>query len=205
MKHLPCSIENCDRNAHNSAGGRRGLCNKHRLQVDRKGAIHISRRDKRPAILEGNIAKIPLGVEAIEGYVVVDKEYAYLANENWYAHKAGYASRGRDDMLMHRLIMDTPFDMVTDHIDGNGLNNRVSNLRVCTNVENVRNAKLASHNRTGYKGVSYEKRSHRYVARIWHFGHIQLGTFDTKEQAALAYNEAAIKYFGEYARLNKLA
>ncbi len=93
--------------------------------------------------------------------------------------------------------------MVVDHINGDRTDNRRCNLRLCTNKENVRNARVASHNTTGYKGVSYNKRRKKYESRITVDGRqLFLGYFINPIEAALAYDRAALRYLGEYARPN---
>lgn len=92
-----------------------------------------------------------------------------------------------------------------DHIDGDKLNNRVENLRPCTCSRNAGNAKLMRHNTSGYRGVSQNAKSGKWVAQIKIFGQqTYLGRFDTPEEAARVYNTAAIEHFAEFARLNNV-
>ena len=102
---------------------------------------------------------------------------------------------------LHRLIMNTA--SIVDHINGITLDNRRENLRVATHAENMQNRKLHTNNTSGYKGVESSRglwRATIYADNI----RIHLGSFVTKEEAALAYNKAALKYHGEFARLNNL-
>lgn len=136
-----CNIEQCARPHFATL-----YCKKHYLQIWRKGYIYKSTRDKRPAIIEGGIAKIPLGLEAKDGYALVDKEFAYLSRYNWSANMAKdkrhvYAQakiNGRHTFL-HRLIAGTQDGLVTDHINHDTLDNRKENLRECTWEENRSN------------------------------------------------------------------
>jgi HNH endonuclease/AP2 domain len=90
-------------------------------------------------------------------------------------------------------------DLFIDHINGNRSDNRLSNLRLCTNGQNIANAKRFSTNKCGLKGVS--KKRNRYRAEIRNQGRLfHLGTFDTAEQAHAAYCQAASKLHGEFAR-----
>lgn len=131
--------------------------------------------------------------------IVDDEVYEDVSNYKWCKSGGGYVStwvKGKT-VYMHRLIMDVPNDFVVDHINGNTLDNRKENLRVCTKKENLRNRKLSKNNKVGYKGVWLN--GGRYQAAIVKK---HLGAFDTAEDAALAYDEAARKLFGDFARLN---
>lgn len=102
---------------------------------------------------------------------------------------------------MHRLIIGAKRGQMVDHKDGNGLNNTLSNLRLCSHIQNCMNS-ASRGNKTGYKGVTL-LHSGKFVAGIKHNGKtIHLGTFILVKDAALAYDDAARKYFGEFARTN---
>ena len=110
----------------------------------------------------------------------------------------------QETIYLHRVVMRCPDDMVVDHIDGDGLNNKKINLRICTQANNTRN-KSQNKNKKLYKGVTMRKTG-MYRARItYQFIQYNLGDFVSAEQAALAYNLAAIKYFGEFAKLNLIS
>lgn len=90
-----------------------------------------------------------------------------------------------------------------DHINGNGLDNRRENLRLVTPSQNMFNSKKPKNNTTGFKGVDFQKKENKYRARIGvNNKRINLGQFNTAEEAARAYDEAAKKYHGEFAQLN---
>jgi hypothetical protein len=149
-------------------------------------------------------------------------QHRYHSNNVWYAVRQvrlSSLSNGnkRKFYAMHRIIMGLDGSKLTvDHIDGDGLNNQRVNLRICTLQQNLQNQRRAW-NKTGssYKGVFFIKRNYhghyckkeadrlKYRAIIWCGGkHITLGSYKTEIEAALAYDAAALKYFGEYARLN---
>ena len=103
---------------------------------------------------------------------------------------------------MHRFLLNPPRNKEIDHKDNNGLNNIRSNLRITDMRFNKRNLTKYKTNTSGYKGVHLVNK-HRWQARIQVGGRrIPLGCYGTKEQAALAYNEGAKKYHGEFAHLN---
>ena len=90
-----------------------------------------------------------------------------------------------------------------DHINGNPLDNRRSNLRWCTPAQNRENSSKWNRNTNGYKGIYYEEDRGVWRAEIRKAGRkVFLGRFHTKREAAIAYDHAALGYFGEYARSN---
>ena len=143
-------------------------------------------------------------------YAIVDAaDYEWLSQHKWLANgdeKRGfYAGRrvGRKLQLMHRLIMNAPPGTVVDHIDGNGLNNRRCNLRICTQKQNSRNSAPSRHSSSRFKGVYYCKRTRKWIATIGYNGRtIHLGSFDDEIEAARAYDRKARELFGEFAYLN---
>jgi len=155
---------------------------------------------------QGSIRYIPL----TQGkYAIVDAEdYERVSRYKWCLSRTRgqlYAQRrtGGKTVRMHQFIMNPPKGMVVDHIDGNGLNNRRSNLRICTRPENTRNRRPNPNTSTGYKGVWRDKRTGRYWAQIYFKGKsTRLGSFDTAVEAAHAYDRKAIELFGEFACLN---
>ena len=140
--------------------------------------------------------------------LVDTEDYDYLNQWKWFTFKCrntNYATRKYQGkmLLMHRYIMKPSFDMQIDHINMDGLDNRRDNLRICYHVQNLMNTKKHFDNTSGYKGVCYHKLKRKWVVRInVNKKQIHLGYFIEKEDAALVYNEAALKYHGEFARLN---
>lgn len=120
----------------------------------------------------------------------------------YYALTTDYSSGKPKLQLIHRLIMNAPKNMTVDHINGNGLDNRRNNLRLATRKENARNQKLNKKSTTGFKGVSFHKRDKKYTAQIKLDKLMHLGYFENPIEAAIAYDTAAKKYFGEFANLN---
>jgi hypothetical protein len=103
---------------------------------------------------------------------------------------------------LHRTIVNAIDKQTVDHINGNTLDNRKCNLRICTTEQNNINHCIQKNNTTGYKGVRLDKRSGKYEARIsLNRKRKQLGTFDTAEEAYRAYCNASKEYHQEFARV----
>lgn len=143
--------------------------------------------------------------------IVNDTDFEWLSQWKWCLHNKMYAVRnilvgGKTKTIrMHRVILDIEYTkMFCDHIDGNGLNNQRSNLRVATPLQNQQNQKRKSIGSSQYKGVHFNKKCKRKWSAMIRCseGRLYLGRFANETEAALAYNEAAIKYHGEFARLN---
>jgi len=146
-------------------------------------------------------------------FAIVDAEdYDRLVKYKWHTNQDGnnfyaytFLSKGnkKKRVFMHRLIMNAPKGLFIDHIDGNGLNNRKCNLRLCTPAQNVQNSRPRSNTSSKYKGVFWNKTNKKWIATI-HKGdnRIYLGGFDDEIEAALAYDRKAAELFGEFAYLN---
>lgn len=101
--------------------------------------------------------------------------------------------------------MGSPKGMVVDHINGDKSDNRRSNLRVCTQAQNCANSKRPVSNISGYKGVHFYKQYGKYSVKLQvNRKQLFFGYFEDKHEAAKAYNEAAIKHYGEFAKLNEV-
>ena len=122
----------------------------------------------------------------------------------WYENDQGYVLSNGDDrgknIRLHRLLMHIENDSsVVDHINGNPLDNRKQNLRICNRCDNQKNMK--GHN--GYPGVSFEKGVNKWRVRIRHNGkNLHVGVYNTEEEAIEARIRAEEKYYGEYGYYN---
>lgn len=137
--------------------------------------------------------------------LVDDSDYEELSRFKWY-YDRGYAGRStytngnQKKILMHRQILNAPLGLEVDHADGNKLNNQRSNIRICTRSQNAMNMPRQANNTSGFKGVHFDKHANKFRAMIRintknkHIGH-----FKNVEDAAIAYNDAAKKYHGEFA------
>ena len=147
--------------------------------------------------------------------IVDDDDYSYLSQWKWCADSKGYAVRSerrsetgttkRKIVLMHREILKVEKSQQVDHISGNVLDNRKSNLRIATHSQNMRNRKLQSNNSTGYKGVWYNRKKDRFIATIKINGQSRtLKYCRTALEAAQIYNEKAVEIYGDFARINPI-
>jgi hypothetical protein len=159
------------------------------------------------------VREIPLG----RGYtaVVDDEDYEQLSRHKWYVYdhrenRSIYARRvslgkmaDKKHVSMHREIMGFP-DSPVDHINGNGLDNRRCNLRLCSHSGNSQNRRPNQKpTASGYKGVWWRKKGVQWEARIRADGkEYRLGYFKDSVAAARAYNDAAVRLHGEFAQLN---
>lgn len=114
-----------------------------------------------------------------------------------------YATCNRS--YLHRIVMGVDKGIAIDHINHNGLDNRRCNLRIATQGQNMCNIRTPSNNTSGFKGVSWAKRTNKWRAYIVKNNkQIHLGTFTDKKLAAFAYNEAAKRIYKEFACLNEI-
>lgn len=146
--------------------------------------------------------------------MVDDADYDWLNQWKWCASKSRhtyYATRvdtssgKRINIKMHRLISEAKDGELTDHENGNGLDNQRHNLRNCSHSENNKNKK--AHGKSKYLGVSIHNKD-PYIywrATIKSEGkYLFLGYFNSELEAAIAYNNAAIIHHGKFARLNEI-
>ena len=148
------------------------------------------------------------------------KYYAWRGGNKWYANN------GSRYKSLHRVIMNPPADKDVDHINGDTLDNRKENLRICTRSQNMMNKALRSDSSTGFKGVYEVKHGGKYTKKsgeVVIYGppkkrfrayignpdspatrkrHLRLGYYSTAEEAAEAYDRKAVELYGEFALLN---
>jgi hypothetical protein len=142
---------------------------------------------------------------------VDDDDYEVYGHLAWSLDSKGYAKHLFGEYpnykmkKLHRLIMNAPDNMQVDHINGDKLDNRKCNLRLCNNSQNQMNRGKQKNNTSGYIGVTWRSDLRKWRAQLFiNKKHIQLGYFDNPVDAALAYNSGAIQYHGEFARLNEV-
>lgn len=146
--------------------------------------------------------------------VMIDDDlFEWLNQWRWFYPPSGnrmfhYVSRNilkpkNKTIIMHRLIMNTPTGMDTDHKNHNTLNNQRYNLRVCTRFQNMWNRLPEKGGTSKYKGVCWHKGHKKWVAQIiLKNKHLHLGDFIDEVEAAKTYDCKAVELHGEFARIN---
>lgn len=143
-------------------------------------------------------------------YAIVDRDdYERLSQNKWLALKSGntfYASRhpaNKCVIWMHREILNTPIGFFTDHINRNGIDNRKSNLRICSKAENCHNQKYRKNNKSRFKGVCFHKASGKWQSQIMiNYKTIHLGIFSNEVDAAREYDIKSKELHGQFAYTN---
>ena len=202
MKLRLCSVEGC-----NGKHYGKGYCNKHYQQIRKYGEIRRTKEDLNEIVLYKDYAEIILynkeSVEIARTKIDLDdidkvKEYKWHLNDNGYVR--GNVGNERMEYL-HRFLLNIQGNVIIDHINGNPLDNRKCNLRIATPTQNNMNMKKRSDNISGYKGVGWQKKRNKWRARITiNKKTIELGYFNTIEEAIKARQKAEEEYFGEYNR-----
>lgn len=139
--------------------------------------------------------------------LVDDADLPLVSQWDWRTNSNGYVCRyeNKQVFLLHRVVMGAMQGELVDHRDGNGLDNRRSNLRLCTHAQNMRNSKKRSHSQMRFKGVYPDRRKRRvrWRARITVDGRqIRSGRVADDRTAAKIYDRMAEQYHGEFARTN---
>jgi hypothetical protein len=147
-----------------------------------------------------------------EFQILIDLESLKIVQQyKWKSKKnpVGQTYFSYSNLYLHRLIMNCPKGMVVDHINGDTLDNRKSNLRICSKLENQYNQKKHKGNRhSKYKGVTFRKelKTKPWEAFIYNnYKSTRIGYFKTEREAAEAYNKAALEVYGSFAKLNEFA
>ena len=139
---------------------------------------------------------------------IFDKEdYDKIKNYCWsitHNKKGGYVmaydSNLKKKIMLHRLIINCPPNMMVDHINHNKADNRKENLRLCNNQQNSMNHKISKRNTSGYTGVHWSNKSQKWESTLFENGnHHYLGRYDDIEEAVRVRREAELDYFGEFA------
>ena len=141
-------------------------------------------------------------------HFIFDKEdYDRISKFKWSVDKDGYVQghRKNEKVKLHRLLMNPKKKEVVDHANCLPWDCRKKNLRITSQHKNTFNQRLSKSNTTGFKGVCFDKKAHKYMAYIHPNRKFKfLGYYHNVQEAAVAYNNAASIYFGNFARLNTI-
>lgn len=146
------------------------------------------------------------GVEIL----IDDEDFHLITDFNWwkrYKNGTYFISATEESgkskfFALHRIILNAPRGMQVDHINGNTLDNRKENLRICTPDQNQQNRKMRKDCSSGSKGVYYNKKTDRYESRIAaNKKRLFLGSFKTKDEAEQAYVKASRSLYGSFSRV----
>lgn len=137
--------------------------------------------------------------------LVDESDFERVSSHTWSIAGHGYPQSAicGKSVLLHRWLMDAADGQQVDHANGNKLDNRRANLRFATRSQNAANQGIRSTNKSGFRGVHQQGTKWRASVKKDGKEHY-IGHFDRKEDAARAYNQAAVELFGEFARLNTL-
>jgi hypothetical protein len=161
-----------------------------------------------PIRVYGDVAYVPL----TQGYTaIIDAaDVPLVEGWNWYAlvkPRSVYVMRqdcsgtNPRTVYMHRVLMGSPKGLDVDHLDGDGLNNMRGNLRTATRLQNLHNMRKSRRNKSGFKGVCWDKGANKWKAQIMlNYKQNHLGLFNSPEKAHAAYCRASEKYHGEFGR-----
>ena len=189
-----------------------GYCNKHLKQIIKFGKIiKRTKYDLNEFMIDGDCCRIYLydANGKKEGEAIIDADdIEKCKNLKWYYSKKYVYTGGLGPKVvcLSQIIMGKPKKgKIIDYISGNTMDNRKGNLRFATRSQMGANRKNSKNNTSGFKGVSWNLSLKKWRATIRvHQKKRHLGYFDDKTDAACAYNDAAVKYFGFFARINEV-
>jgi len=137
--------------------------------------------------------------------LIDDDDYRHYLSHSWSVHRKGYliySSRGTG-LRFHRLVMNAKPGQLVDHINGDRLDNRKSNLRLCDNSKNLANRGPQKNNTSGFKGVYWAKDVKKWKAQIAFQGkRMYIGSTSNIYEAVKMYDNKAVELFGEFAKPN---
>lgn len=202
LKLQKCEADGCNRAAI-LYFNKKKYCNKHWLRLYNNGALKLKGKKIRCKYFKGENYATGITSKGIT-FKFSNSDWGLVTKHSWTTNKANYlvATINQRIVRLSRFLMKPSRSMVVDHINGDVLDNRRENLRIITQKNNSRNAKVSINNTSGFTGVRIVHLSGgetRYKARIFVDGkEISLGTYDTIDEAILARKKGEIKYFGKY-------
>lgn len=205
-----CKVEGCEKQIHSL-----GYCKRHDMQIRRKGYIYghpfKTKHGKNEYTVVSNYVEMSVYDKFgdLAGKVLVDLEDVEKCKLfNWCKNGSNYIATkiNNKSIRLHRYLLNlSSYFPLVDHANRNKFDNRKANLRICTKSENVCNSGKRKNNTSGYKDVFFKKRNNTWFTITETVnGRAYAGGFNTPEEAALAYNQAALKYHGEFAYQNEV-
>lgn len=153
--------------------------------------------------------EIPVGrrllakVDEGDAWLVQGRKWTFVKNGHCLYAASPCSDGSTKAVMMHRLLLSPREGEVVDHRNGDGLDNRRANLRVCTHANNLWNSRKHCKSSSSYKGVHWSNKQQRWIAKITVNGRRIYGASTKSEvEAAKVYDQMALRYFGEFARLN---
>ena len=193
-----CSVEGCNEKHH-----AHGYCSRHYQQFRKHQEIKRTIYDKNDYIFHDDYIEMLVynkKGEVIKKAIIDIDDYDLVKQYKW-GLVSNYIINYMNNIFLHRLVINASDDKYVDHIDGNTMNNRKHNLREVTHQQNNMNKTNKGQGNNKRKGVSYRKDRGKWRAYITVDNkQINLGMYDTEEEAIKVREEAEIKYFGEYRR-----
>lgn len=199
LKDIKCSVEGCDRKSECSYEGK-PYCNKHWLRLYCNGTLVLKGRQVTNEYIYHDDC-IEIITKKGESILIDKCDFEVCSKHSWCISKTGYAVANIKGKVtkMHRLILK-PNDKVVDHINGNPLDNRRKNIRVCTMKQNGKNIKKKVTNTSGRTGVRLTKHGKWNASITVDRKGIHIGNYDSFDEACEARRLAEIKYYGEFRR-----
>lgn len=201
-----CSVPECGKKHHS-----KGYCRNHAYIYNKRGYIPLKTKiSKNEYIYVGGYYEIilcnPYG-EEVSRTKVDEIDIGLLSKYKWHMDNHGYAKTGHKKstpIRLQNLIIEHDPEMLVDHVNGDKLDNRRENLRVCTRQQNCWNSKKSERALSSkYKGVSLCRSDLKWVSSICLNGiPVTIGRYATEEEAAREYDSKAKELFGEFAKLN---
>lgn len=174
-------------------------CNKHWLRMYNNGTLELQRKSKNKYTIKDDCVEL---VSKHGEIILIDtQDFDKVIRYSWCVSKTGYAVANIGNIVtkLHRYILSPSKTQIIDHINGNKLDNRRNNLRVCDNTSNIRNSKLRKNASLPYPGIKLTKNG-RHKARIT-VDRVEktIGTFDTLDEAIQARKKAETELYGDFA------
>ncbi len=198
-----CLVEWC-----NSKPEKRGYCGKHRAQLRRHGEIlEYTIYEKNKIISSGEFSEVLIRnkqQEVVAKAIIDTEDIPKVENIKWAYHaRDNRARNARLRIEMSRLIMGAGPGTVVDHINGNSLDNRKSNLRICTQAENSLNKRYQGRGTSRFRGVYWSEKRAKWIVQVWlNKKRKYIGQFNSLKDAIASRRSAERFYYGQYAHRN---